>query len=85
MSNGNGESRLDRIERSVERLALAQEAQREEFDREFKSLLRAQVVLTDRVDRLTIAQTETTDKLNALIDLMDRHLREGHHAPGPPQ
>jgi hypothetical protein len=85
MSNGNGESRLDRIERSVERLALAQEAQREEFDREFKSLLRAHAVLTDRVDRLTIAQTETTDKLNALIDLMDRHLREGHHAPGPPQ
>ena len=78
----NGSSRLDRIERTLERLALAQE----EFEREHKLLLRAQVVLTDRLDQLTdrvdklaLAQAETTDKLNALINLMDRHLKEGHH------
>ncbi len=28
-----------------------------------------------------LKQSETTDKLNALINLMDRHLRE--HGPGP--
>ena len=32
--------------------------------------------LTAAVDKLDIKQAETTDKLNALIDLMDRHQKE---------
>lgn len=75
----NGSSRLDRVEKALERLALAQEQQRAEFDRELRALLTAQVLLTDRMDKLALAQAETTDKLNGLIDLMDRHLKEGHH------
>jgi branched-subunit amino acid aminotransferase/4-amino-4-deoxychorismate lyase len=32
--------------------------------------------LADAMERLAIKSAESEDKLNALIDLMDRHLRE---------
>ena len=32
--------------------------------------------ITDAVERLTIKSTETDDKLNGLIDLMDHHMQE---------
>jgi len=59
------------------------------LEREHKNLLRAQVVMSDSIDQIAIAHAktetalaaltirveETTDKLNALISLVDRQTR----------
>ena len=73
-NNGHDPTRLDRLEGLVEVLL----NRHIEFEEEHKRLLTAQVVLTDRLDKLTqkvdrIAevQAETTDKLNALIAIVD--------------
>ncbi len=46
------------------------------FNDEHKKLLIAQVVLTDRVDRLAQAQAHTEERLNALIAIVDDLIRK---------
>jgi hypothetical protein len=65
MPEPNGTNRLDRIERALELLV----DDHVQFREEHKQLLTAQVVLTDRVDRLT-------DRLDRFIDAAAKaHLR----------
>jgi endonuclease/exonuclease/phosphatase family metal-dependent hydrolase len=53
----------------------------EEFAQEHQLLLKAQVVLTDRVEKLTEAQKHTDARLNALIAAVDGVVRRSP----PPQ
>jgi ribosome-associated translation inhibitor RaiA len=80
--NGSGESRLDRMERMMAELAEGHVR----FDDEHKRLLTAQVVLTDRVDKLAVtldtaikelsaSQRHTDERLNALIAVVDDIVR----------
>ena len=90
--NGSGESRLDRMERMMALLIEDHVQFREDhvrFDDEHKRLLTAQVVLTDRVDKLalrldttitaiqelTSSQRHTDERLNALIAVVDDIVR----------
>ncbi|HML17990.1 MAG TPA: hypothetical protein VK419_13245 [Bryobacteraceae bacterium] len=79
----NGKSRLDRVEALIEVLVNEHIA----FAHEHKQLLTAQIVLTDRVDRLARqieeshrelreAQKHTDDRLNALISIVDDLIRK---------
>jgi hypothetical protein len=70
--NGNGENadngrRLTRLEEFVEVLA----NEHIHFAEEHKRLLTAQVVLTDRMDKLTQAQTHTEERMSVLIQMVD--------------
>ena len=77
--NGNGENmdngrRLTRLEEFVEVLA----NEHIQFAEEHKRLLTAQVVLTDRMDKLTDrmdrlvqAQTHTEERMSVLVQMMD--------------
>jgi len=78
MPNENGSSRLDRIERILELLV----DDHVQFREEHKLLLTAQIVLTDRLDRLTgrvdklaEAGKATDERLNALITIVDGLIR----------
>jgi len=84
--NGSGESRLDRLE-GLMALLIDDHVQ---FREEHKLLLSAQVVLTERVDKLAITlntaikelstvQRQTDERLNALIAVVDDIVRR------PPQ
>jgi len=64
-------SSLDRLEALLEVLV----NRHLEFEQEHKQLLTAQMVLTDRVDRIAESQLETTEKLNALISIVDEFIR----------
>jgi|HubBroStandDraft_5_1064220.scaffolds.fasta_scaffold2187908_1 hypothetical protein len=84
MPNENGSSRLDRIEHALE-LLIDDHVQ---FREEHKQLLTAQVVLTDRLDRLakTVAanaeaQKATDEQLNALIKIVDDMIRNRPQRP----
>ena len=72
--NGNteGESRLDRLERLVEVLFQSHE----KTESELRVLAGAQVVMSETVTKLGEKMIETTEKLDALIRLMDDHLRD---------
>ena len=77
--SGNGQSRLDRLEGLMGLLVEGHV----KFQEEHKLLLTAQVVLTDRVDRLTQtvhelsqAQKHTDERLNALIAVVDDLVRK---------
>ena len=86
MSDQNGSARLDRIERALELLINDHILFREEhaeFRAEHKLLLTAQVVLTDRLDRLAIRVdklaelgSDTDERLNALIKIVDGLVRK---------
>jgi hypothetical protein len=71
MPNENGSSRLDRIERILE----FQVDDHVQFREEHKLLLTAQVVLTDRLDKLAEAGKATDERLNALITIVDGLIR----------
>ena len=73
MSEGNGEgkSRLDRIEEMIERYVIANEAAHDAFNREHKMLLTAQIIMTDNMNKLELKMAETTEKLEALIKVVD--------------
>jgi len=84
--NGSGESRLDRLE-GLMALLIDDHVQ---FREAHKLLLSAQVVLTERVDKLAITldtaikelstvQRQTDERLNALIAVVDDIVRR------PPQ
>ncbi len=70
-TDGHDPTRLDRLEALLEVLV----NRHLEFEQEHKQLLTAQVVLTDRVDKITELQLETTEKLNALISIVDEFIR----------
>ena len=79
MNNGHEnelEARMERAERIIAALAEIQD----ETQSELRTLAKSQVLLSDALQRhiehSRQRDAETTDKLNALIDLMDRHLRE---------
>lgn len=79
MADQNGRNRLDRIEAILLRVVETQD--RMQLD--LKQLLTAQVVLTDRVDRLAQsvadladAQKHTEERLNALIAVVDDIVRK---------
>ena len=81
----NGNERLDRMERILEALAEEHVA----FASEHKQLLRAQVILTDRMDKLAQAQAlteqrfrDTDERIGILIKMMDEWIRRH---PEPPQ
>jgi hypothetical protein len=75
-SNGHGESRLDRMEKLMELLIQDHLAFRDDL----RQLLTAQVMLTDRVDKLAENAQHTDDRMNALIAVVDGIVRRG----GPP-
>ena len=47
----------------------------QEFQQDLKILLTAQVLLTDRVDKVTEGQKHTDERLNALIQVVDGFYR----------
>jgi hypothetical protein len=80
--NGSGESRLDRLEGLM--ALLIEDHVR--FSNEHKQLLTAQILLTDRVDKLagtldtaikelSASQRHTDERLNALIAVVDDLIR----------
>jgi hypothetical protein len=70
-NNGHDPTRLDRLEGLVEVLV----NRHLEFEEEHKRLLIAQVVLTDRIDRLAELQTETAERMNVLVAIVDEVVR----------
>jgi tetrahydromethanopterin S-methyltransferase subunit G len=78
MAEANGHqdnlSRLDRIERAIEHVI----GEHEKFIDDHRLLLRAQVVLTDRLDKLAVTVGEIGGKLDALIAVVDHDHREFH-------
>jgi hypothetical protein len=82
-TNGQGKSRLDRIEELIERQELANLAAHELFQAEDKRLLTAQILMNGAMQKMAEAMTsleskmeETTGKLNALIDTVDGIIRK---------
>jgi len=86
--NGSGESRLDRLE-GLMALLIEDHVQ---FREEHKHLLTAQVLLTDRMDKLTgtldtaikelsASQRHTDERLNALITIVDGVIRKRPDLP----
>ncbi len=71
-NNGHDPTRLDRLEGLVEVLV----NRHLEFEEEHKRLLIAQVVLTDRIDRLAELQTETAERMNVLVAIVDEVIRK---------
>ena len=85
-ASGNGASRLDRVEKLLQKLP----DDHFEFFEEHKLLLRAQVVLTEKVDKLAEkvdklaeAGQHTDERLNALISVVDGLVRRP--PPSAPQ
>jgi hypothetical protein len=74
-TNGQGKSRLDRIEELIERHIVANEAAHDSFRAEHKLLLTAQVVFQDNMNKLDLKMLETTEKLDALIHTVDEWIR----------
>jgi hypothetical protein len=74
-TNGQGKSRLDRIEELIERHIVANEAAHDSFRAEHKLLLKAQVVFQDNMNKLDLKMLETTEKLDALIHTVDEWIR----------
>jgi hypothetical protein len=84
--NGSGQSRLDRMEGLMN--LLIEDPVR--FDEEHKRLLTAQIVLTDRIEKLAIevvktsmavrevseSQKHSDERLNALIAVVDDLVRK---------
>jgi hypothetical protein len=77
--NGYKNPRMDRLENLME-LVIADHVK---FADEHNKLLTAQVVLTDRMDKLTVtmhelaeSQRSTDARLNILVQMMDNFIRE---------
>ena len=75
-SSDNGASRLDRIEKLLEMLV----DDHVKLVDEHRFLLRAQVVLTEKVDKLADAQQRTQERFNALSSVVADIVRR----PPPP-
>jgi hypothetical protein len=63
------------MERLLELYVQRNERAHENFEREHKDLLTAQVVLTGHMDQLSVKMAEVTYKLNGLIGVMDDFIR----------
>lgn len=82
MTSGNDlEHRMDRAERVLAALADAQEATQTSL----RTLTTSQVFITESIEKMVRASTraderitEVGDKLDALIAIMDQHLRDHH-------
>jgi hypothetical protein len=86
-TNGEGKSRLDRIEELIERSEIrnaqqvtAKEAAHDRFNAQYQQLLTSQVLMTETMTKLDIKMLETTEKLDALIQTVDDWIR---HNPRP--
>lgn len=82
--NGHGKSRLDRLEGLMQLLI----EDHLKFRDDLRQLLTAQVLLTDRVDKLAVtvqelteSQKHTDDRLNALIHVVDDWITRGIPPP----
>ena len=73
--NGQGKSRLDRIEEMIERHIIANEAAHASFRADYQVLLAAQVVFQGNLAKLEEKMAETTEKLDALIKINDEWVR----------
>jgi hypothetical protein len=73
--NPNGEARMDRMERLLEAYIQHNERAHENFEREHKDLLTAQVVLSGHMDELSVKMAEVTGKLNGLIGVVNDTIR----------
>jgi hypothetical protein len=78
MADQNGASRMDRVEQMMEMLI----TDHVKFSDEHKQLLTAQIVLTDRMDRLTTtmqelaeSQKHTDERMGVLVHMMDEFIR----------
>lgn len=71
MTGANGEGRIERIEKALERLI----DEHRSLIAEHRRLLTAQVVLTDTVQRLAETQAASDERLNALIGVVDGIVR----------
>jgi len=87
--NPNGETRMDRMERLLEAYIQHNERAHENFEREHKDLLTAQVVLSGHMDvvnvklaEVTVKLAGVTDRLNGLIGVVDDIIRRP--PPGRP-
>lgn len=67
------EARLDRLERVVHGLVRHGISLRNDVRRQDRLILRIEAAL----DQLVTSQSETDDKLNGLIDLVDKMIRNG--------
>ena len=84
--NGYNNPRMDRLERLMEMLAADHVALKDDhaaFNEEHKKLLTAQILLTDRMDKLTgtmqelaESQKATDGRMTILIGMMDTFIRE---------
>lgn len=82
--NGHGKSRLDRLEGLMQLLI----EDHLKFRDDLRQLLTAQVLLTDRVDKLAVtvqelteSQKHTDDRLKALIHVVDDWITRGIPPP----
>jgi hypothetical protein len=82
--NGQGESRLDRIERLMQLHVIENHEEHAEFRREHRVLLSAQVVMVDKMTtvleamaKLDVKMLETTENLEALIRIVDGIVQRG--------
>ena len=71
-NNGHDPGRLDRLEGLVESLL----NRHIEFEEEHKRLLTAHAALTDRIDRLAELQSETAERMNVLVAIVDEVIRK---------
>lgn len=74
-ANGEGVTRLDRIEQMIERQVIANEAAHDRFMEQHKLLQAAQTVMSDHLNKLDLKLAEITGKLNALIQVVDDLVR----------
>ena len=72
MAEQNGSSRMDRIERALE-LLISDHVQ---FREEHKALLTAQVLVTDKVEKLSDKVDKLSDELKALAKHTDERFAE---------
>ena len=64
-----------KVEEALVKLADHTRAAHADFRQEHQLLLKAQVVLTDRMDKLAASQQHTDERLNALIGVVDGVVR----------
>ncbi|HZQ51867.1 MAG TPA: hypothetical protein VFB14_06705 [Bryobacteraceae bacterium] len=83
MAETNGTRRLDRIEDTLERVAgrlerlsALQERDHEEFKQDHKQLMTWQVLMQEKMDRMTATQQAEQQRLNALSEKTDQRIAE---------
>ncbi|MDQ6704771.1 MAG: hypothetical protein M3Z85_02270 [Acidobacteriota bacterium] len=89
-TNGHEKSRLDRIEELIERHVTANGVAHDRFDRQYQELLTAQIftadamkamagainAMADTINKIELKLLEATEKLDALIKVVDGAIRQ---------